>query len=497
MTTEEKPRLPFTAYSGDDPFIFVSYAHHDKPLVYPELERLDRMGYRMWYDEGIRPSGDWPEEVAASLARCSLFLVFLSQAALASRNVLNEMHFALNHKSPKPFLAIHVEEVTIPDSVRLQIGRIQAILKHAMSEEHYSSQLIRWLPTDLLRAATSSASCAVAPGAFAPPPLPAREAVIQVPSFHYGSVVPPDYFIGRTEELEEATRLIRAGQGLLLVGNRRAGKTSFCTKLIHEIMGRPGNDVLGAYFNLQQCTHLTLETFLEHTLLNLIGEMARQVFRCRYSDLLRLNPGEGNARLREDHEFIGFVELFDRVKERTHSQSGAQPSPLLASEFIQLSHDLLQILRAKGWRRCAIFYDEANRLPTNLSVDLMESNEETLNRSGLISIYAASPEMEKSFADLRDILGHHLTLGPFRSQEDLRSLLFRYCSQDSESPGDPPAEPKAVELLWKNSRGMPYAIQLLAGQSFRLAHDERCQIVMARHVEAAYHWLQQEKPQLF
>ena len=55
--------------------------------------------------------------------------------------------------------------------------------------------------------------------------------MIQIPSFHYGSVVPPDYFIGRQEELEEASRLIRAGHGLLLIGNHRAGKDEF----LHQI----------------------------------------------------------------------------------------------------------------------------------------------------------------------------------------------------------------------------------------------------------------------
>ena len=89
-------------------------------------------------------------------------------------------------------------------------------------------------------------------------------------------------------------------------------------------MGRPGNDVLAAYLNLQQCTHLTLQTFLEHTLLNLIGEMARQVFHCKYSELLRPNPTEGNERLRKDPEFTGFVDLFARVKERTHTQRGGR-----------------------------------------------------------------------------------------------------------------------------------------------------------------------------
>jgi hypothetical protein len=321
--------------------------------------------------------------------------------------------------------------------------------------------------------------------------------VVEVPSFHFGSVVPPEYFIDREEELEEASQLIQAGQGLLLVGARRAGKTSFCTGLIHEIMGKPGNDVLATYLNLQQCTQLTIETFLEHTLLNLIGEMARQIFHCKYSDLLRPNPIEGNERLRKDPEFGGFVDLFARVKERTHAQDGAKPSPLLASEFIQLSQDLVEILRAKRWRCCVIFYDEANRLPHELSVDLLASNEEILNSAGLISVYAASPEMEKSFENLRDVLGHHLHLGPFRSLEDLRSLLNRYCREPHVLNDEPHIEPVAIELLWKHSQGLPYVIQLLCGLSFRLARQQHGPVVTASHVGQAYDRLRSEKPQLF
>ena len=327
--------------------------------------------------------------------------------------------------------------------------------------------------------------------------MPARASkAVDVPSFHFGSVVPPDYFIDREDELNRAITLIDAGHGILLVGNRRAGKTSFCFKLIHEIMGRTNNDVLATYLNLQQCKPLTIETFLEHTLLNLIGETARQVFHCKYSDLLQPDPIEPNERRRNDSDFADFVSVFRRVKERTHALHGAKPSPLLAPDFIQLSHDLLQILRAKRWRCCVIFYDEANRLPHELSVELLASNEETLNSAGLISVYAASPEMEKSFDDLSDVLGDHLHLGPFRSHEDLRRLLARYCRKPQEMQGEPPAEKEAIELLWNYSRGFPYVIQLLSGHSFRLARDQRSPIVMVRHVEEACEHLRRLKPHL-
>ena len=45
--------LPFEAYIGEDPYVFVCYAHKDSPLVFEELKELDNAGFRIWYDEGL------------------------------------------------------------------------------------------------------------------------------------------------------------------------------------------------------------------------------------------------------------------------------------------------------------------------------------------------------------------------------------------------------------------------------------------------------------
>ena len=50
---------PFPAYQGDAPYIFVSYAHDDAALVYPEITRLKEQGFNVWYDEGISPGATW------------------------------------------------------------------------------------------------------------------------------------------------------------------------------------------------------------------------------------------------------------------------------------------------------------------------------------------------------------------------------------------------------------------------------------------------------
>ncbi|HIG39481.1 MAG: hypothetical protein ABGY96_11965 [bacterium] len=50
---------PFVAYTGDEPFTFVIYAHEDKKIVYPEIHWLSEQGAHLWYDEGIPAGENW------------------------------------------------------------------------------------------------------------------------------------------------------------------------------------------------------------------------------------------------------------------------------------------------------------------------------------------------------------------------------------------------------------------------------------------------------
>jgi formylglycine-generating enzyme required for sulfatase activity len=155
---------PFPAYSGTEPFIFVSYAHKDDAAVFPELQRLRDAGYRIWFDEGIDPGTEWPVEVARALRRADQFLVFLSPAAAASRNVGNEIHYAL--KLGKRFLAVYLSETELPEGLDLSISAIQALLKYRMSAQNYWRKLEQSLPATLRETSAVPAP----PGPLAPPP---------------------------------------------------------------------------------------------------------------------------------------------------------------------------------------------------------------------------------------------------------------------------------------------------------------------------------------
>ncbi len=55
---------PFSAYKGDEPYIFVCYAHEDSAIVYPEMKWLHQQGVKIWYDEGISAGRIWRKEIA-------------------------------------------------------------------------------------------------------------------------------------------------------------------------------------------------------------------------------------------------------------------------------------------------------------------------------------------------------------------------------------------------------------------------------------------------
>ena len=131
--------IPFPAYRGDEPYIFVSYAHADSPRVFEEIKRFRDAGYNVWYDEGIAPGMGWSDEIANALSGCAAFVVMLTPVSAPRENVNNEIEYALDEQ--KPFLAIHLEPTELTPGQRLRMGRKQAILRYRMSEEEYQRKI--------------------------------------------------------------------------------------------------------------------------------------------------------------------------------------------------------------------------------------------------------------------------------------------------------------------------------------------------------------------
>ena len=130
---------PFSAYKGDDPYIFVSYSHDDAALVYPEITRLKEHGFNLWYDEGIAPGLTWRDEVALALTQCKVFLYFITPRSVSSSNCLKEVNFCLSRE--RKILSVHLENTDLPVGLELSLSDMQAIIRVDHSAQAYQQKL--------------------------------------------------------------------------------------------------------------------------------------------------------------------------------------------------------------------------------------------------------------------------------------------------------------------------------------------------------------------
>ncbi len=142
-----KERL--AAYKGNDPYTFISYAHKDFNKVHEILCELNKMGFNIWYDEGIDPGNEWADEIADALYNSKLFIVFVSANSMSSRNVINECFYALDNGIP--YLAVFLEDVSYTKGLSLRASSTQAIMKFRQDDESFykkASQAMKMMLAD-------------------------------------------------------------------------------------------------------------------------------------------------------------------------------------------------------------------------------------------------------------------------------------------------------------------------------------------------------------
>ena len=134
----------------DRPFIFVSYVREDSDFVYPEIERLEKQGYKIWYDKGeLIPSFIWDKLISEAIEACSCFIVFITQDSVNSENVRKEIRQALD--ANKPFISIYWEEVQeeeYPPEFQEFVEPIQsrqALERYVLLKHEYEESLSRAL----------------------------------------------------------------------------------------------------------------------------------------------------------------------------------------------------------------------------------------------------------------------------------------------------------------------------------------------------------------
>ena len=128
-------------YEGDLPYIFISYAHKDKDIVLPIISELMNRGYRIWYDNGIRLSDEWPESIAEHLYKAESIIFFISKNFSLSKNCKREVNFAID--KDKDCFSIFLEDVDLSLGMQLQLGTIQSIrYENALDLQQFINKII-------------------------------------------------------------------------------------------------------------------------------------------------------------------------------------------------------------------------------------------------------------------------------------------------------------------------------------------------------------------
>jgi len=136
---------PFAAYRGEDPFIFVCYAHKDSSTIYPEISWLNGQGVNIWYDEGISGGRIWRAEIGTAISSASKVIFYLSRASLDSDHCSREINFAIDEG--KEVIPIFVEEVELTTDLKLGLGRLQALYR--FNDPRYRQHLIAAVRADM------------------------------------------------------------------------------------------------------------------------------------------------------------------------------------------------------------------------------------------------------------------------------------------------------------------------------------------------------------
>ena len=98
--------------------VFICYAREDQDFVLKLAANLKERGARVWLDQwDISPSADWDLAIDNALYDCAQFLIVLSPAAIASREVRGELRTALDEN--KPIVPVLYQKCRIPRRLKL------------------------------------------------------------------------------------------------------------------------------------------------------------------------------------------------------------------------------------------------------------------------------------------------------------------------------------------------------------------------------------------
>ncbi len=113
-------KTKFEAYTGEEPYLFVSYSHRDCATVYHILDILYDHKYRLWYDDSCETGNDFREELRRRIENCSAVLLFVSKHSMASP--FCGMEIIVARENGKKLYPIYLDDTAVPAAFELLLA---------------------------------------------------------------------------------------------------------------------------------------------------------------------------------------------------------------------------------------------------------------------------------------------------------------------------------------------------------------------------------------
>lgn len=110
----------FEAYTGDEPYLFVSYSHRDVAKVYPILDALYDRKYRIWYDESCETGNDFREELRQRIEGSEAILLFVSESSMNSP--FCGMEIIVARENNKRLYPIYLDDSSVPPAFSILLA---------------------------------------------------------------------------------------------------------------------------------------------------------------------------------------------------------------------------------------------------------------------------------------------------------------------------------------------------------------------------------------
>ena len=110
----------FEAYTGKEPYLFVSYSHRDADKVYPILDALYDRKYRLWYDESCETGNDFRDELRERIEGSEAVLLFVSESSMASP--FCGMEIIVARENGKRLYPIYLDNTAVPPAFQILLA---------------------------------------------------------------------------------------------------------------------------------------------------------------------------------------------------------------------------------------------------------------------------------------------------------------------------------------------------------------------------------------